>query len=422
MNKLPRNATGLLVVLASLLAWASAGNAQIQTLSKWTSITPDPRQFATQRGGVLPLVVLGGDTPYFDAGQYMIYVAPSNPNGMKVSRWNAFGPFALQGNDRWKVTLLPQSQLRMENNPAALQAYASPGPTRAMIYVRNEDVTSWHSICVLPVGTGKNVQPDCFGGTGNVVLRARAEPSRHRRRQSRPTANGRRSPRILGQFATQPGGVLPLIVLGGTTPYFEAGQYMIYVAPSNPNGMKVSRWTPFGPFTLQGHDKWRATLLPQSQLRMETNPAALESYASPGPTRAMIYVRNDDVTSWHSICVLPVGTGKNVQPDCFGGTGNVVYEPSGAESTPTTAGAGFSVTAGLDNWEESRAKEDSIVLKRKTAKIKAPCGWDASVDASITAKFTGAVTEAQGRGRGPALSPRPPSKPGARAPLPTTWP
>lgn len=66
--------------------------------------------------------------------------------------------------------------------------------------------------------------------------------------------------------------------------------------------------------------------------------------------------------------------------------------------------AGFSVAAGLDNWEESRAKEDSIVLKRKTAKIKAPCGWDASVDASITAKFTGAVQKPKDAGEALALA------------------
>jgi hypothetical protein len=319
MNKLSRNATGLLLVLASLLAWANAANAQIQTFSKWTSITPDPRQFAEQRGGVLPLVALAGDTPYFEAGQYMIYVAPSNPNGMKVSRWNSFGPFTLQGHDKWKVTLLPGSQLRMENNPAPLQSYASPGPTYAMIYVRNEDVTSWHSICVLPVGTGKNVQPDCFGGTTNVVYDpsgAESAPPAAVPTYSKWTSITP-DPR---QFATQPGGALPLIVLDGDTPHFDAGQYMIYVAPSNPNGMKVSRWNRFGPFTLQGNDKWKATLLPQSQLRMERNPAPLQPYAGPGPTHAMIYVRNDDLASWHSICVLPVGTGKNVQPDCFGGT------------------------------------------------------------------------------------------------------
>lgn len=165
MHRLARNALGLLAALASLWLPGSPANAQA-TLSRWTSITSDPRQYAAQPGGVMPLVVLGA--PSFAPGPYMVYVGSSNPDGRTVSRWNSFGPFNLQGTDKWAAYLLPQSQLRLERNSAALLPYSNPGPTGAMIYARNNDTSSWQAICVLPIGM--NVQPDCFGGSGNVVL------------------------------------------------------------------------------------------------------------------------------------------------------------------------------------------------------------------------------------------------------------
>jgi hypothetical protein len=158
MRKLVGNAIRASIVLSSL--WLPVGSAVGQTFSRWTSITPDQRQYATQPGGVMPLVVQGSTN--FAAGRYMIHVAVSNPDGKAVARWNSFGPVELHGNDKWVMSLLPEARLRLEHNSADTLSYSSPGPNRAMIYARNLDTRSWQSICVLPVGIA--VQPNCFWG------------------------------------------------------------------------------------------------------------------------------------------------------------------------------------------------------------------------------------------------------------------
>lgn len=165
MHRLARTVLGILCVTASFPLAADVARAQT-TFSKWTSITPDQRQYAAQPGGVMPLMVMGGVN--FAAGNYMVYIGSSNPNGMTVAKWNTFGPFSLQSEDKWSATLLPQSQLRMDRNAAGLLSYSNPGKNRAMIYARNDDTSSWESICVLPVGMPVN--PNCFGGSGSVVL------------------------------------------------------------------------------------------------------------------------------------------------------------------------------------------------------------------------------------------------------------
>ncbi len=302
-----------MIVAGSFLFALTVATAQpTTTYSRWVSLTPDPRQFATQPGGVLPLAVVGDAS--FAAGRYMIYVATSNPDGKTISRWSSFGPFNLQGGEKWQAMLLPGAKLRMEKNPAALLTYSSPGSGQAMIYARNEDRSSWQSVCVLPVGG--NVRTDCFGGTSNVVFAGAGSATLSKWTSITPDQR---------QFAAQPGGMLPLAVLGG--PNFVAGAYMIYVGPANPDGRAVGKWNAFGPFTLEGDDKWAAHLLPQSQLRMEKNPAGLLPYPSPGAMRAMIYARNDDTSSWQAICVLPVGM--TVTPSCFGGSGNIVVDVKG---------------------------------------------------------------------------------------------
>lgn len=138
------------------------------SFSKWTSITPDQRQFAAQPGRTIPLAVLG-DGPAFKAGDYLVFVANSSPEGLSIARWEAHGPYTLIGGDRWRATLLPMAGLAMDQNTGDLNRYSSPGPRHAMIYAKNFSTTHWQSICVLPVGSGMQVNPDCFGGSGNVV-------------------------------------------------------------------------------------------------------------------------------------------------------------------------------------------------------------------------------------------------------------
>ena len=141
------------------------------TYSKWTSVTPNSTQFPGQPGHTLPVAALGN--PTFETGQYMIYTAVSDPQGQTISIWWTQGPFTLGPHEKWKITLsgasATENGFRMEKNPADLMQYSDPGDRHAMIYVRNEDKVRWRSICVLPVGSGKSVLPDCFGGSQNVV-------------------------------------------------------------------------------------------------------------------------------------------------------------------------------------------------------------------------------------------------------------
>ncbi len=144
------------------------------TYSKWTSITPDQRQFAGQPGRTNPVRVLEYNTnrevQFFNVGQYRLYVAQSDPNGRRISRWSSRGTINIQRGDKWQATLLAEPDLlRMERNPATLLRYSIPTGNHGMIYARNEDITHWRSICVLPVNTAMRVNPDCFGGSRNVI-------------------------------------------------------------------------------------------------------------------------------------------------------------------------------------------------------------------------------------------------------------
>ena len=171
MHNSSRTTPALLLALATLLLTAPVATAQ-PTSSRWTSITPDQRQFATQPGGATPLAVVGltGVGPLgFRPGQYMIYTAISDPDGRRISRWKSVGPVTLKAHEKWKATLLSMldPEVRLERNTAELVQYSDPGES-AMIYGRNSDKDHWRSICVLPAGAGMTVERNCFGGSSNV--------------------------------------------------------------------------------------------------------------------------------------------------------------------------------------------------------------------------------------------------------------
>jgi hypothetical protein len=382
-----RHAAAVLLAVAGLtLACVAAG---AQDISKWRSFDP--------KAGILPL------DSGFRPGQYMIYVANSDPNGRVVSRWNNFGPLTLQAGDRWDATLMPSAQLRLEKAVATSGDMHSGGAGRASIYARNGDIAAWQSICVLPVGVP--VRPNCFGGTMNVV--DGGQPNTFSQWAS-ITPDHR-------QFEGQPGGVIPLIVR--SYPQFLAGSYMIYVANSDPHGMTISRWNTFGPVTLKGHDKWAAVLLRNAQLRLEKNEAALLPYATPDSQHAMIYTRNDDFSSWHSICVLPVGM--TVEENCFGGSNNIVHvgqkptaqttilppqrSPQGPAIPPTvpqsgapgatTAGGAGGIFAGEVTIRRGDAKPGvpgTIELTVRDGKVSGSMTWPPG-QSRMTARFAGAV-------------------------------
>lgn len=275
--------------------------------SPWTSFRP--------RSSLIPLITNTGFLP----GQYMIYVGNADPLGMTVGEWQVSGPVTLQPGDKWLATLMPHSVLRLERDPAALLNHGRPPQGLSQVYAANEDPASWQAICVLPVGV--NPRPTCFEGTRNITDVGVASTFS---RWNAITPDSR-------QFAGQPGSLWPLRVIG--YPNFVAGAYMIYVANAGPAGRDVSRWNSFGPVRLVGGDKWQATLRPGAQLQMDRNPATLISYTTPDIHHAMIYVRNEDPSTWQAICVLP--TGADVQTMCFGGSNKITYVP---EQKPVAAG------------------------------------------------------------------------------------
>lgn len=274
------------------------------TSSKWTSFRP--------RTSIRPLMANTGFQPGFQPGRYMIYVGNADPAGMTVGEWQANGPIVLQPGDKWLATLLPQSGLRLERDPAILLNYGKPTGGLSQIYTASEDSASWQAICVLPVGI--DPRPNCFGGSSNIT--DVGKPGTFSRWESFTP-----DPR---QFGGQPGGVWPLKVVG--YPHFVAGEYMIYVASSGAAGLSISTWNSFGPVKLLGGDKWQATLRPRAQVVMERNPATLTAYPAPDSHHAMIYARNEDRSVWQAICVLPIGMA--VQTSCFGGSSLVTFAPA----------------------------------------------------------------------------------------------
>lgn len=178
MRMLSPKTIALLLAFATLPLTASVANAQAPTTySSWLSITRNQGQFIAQPGRTIPLTVLGlppvGGLGFLP-GQYMIYVATSDPNGLSISSWTTHGPYAFRVGEKWKATLVAENEqtkvndLRMEKDHADLLQYTIPSGS-AMIYARNPDTQHWRSICVLPVGGGMTVENKCFGGSNNVV-------------------------------------------------------------------------------------------------------------------------------------------------------------------------------------------------------------------------------------------------------------
>lgn len=108
------------------------------------------------------------------------------------------------------------------------------------------------------------------------------------------------------QFATQPGGVMPLPLWNAMS--FAPGNYVIYHGLTDGSGPLAPIWN------IQSH---QVTLAPNTRYiarasnigfaSFRADGGSLNMYTPPEQGRAMIYVRNDDPTHWRAICVLPVG-------------------------------------------------------------------------------------------------------------------
>jgi hypothetical protein len=129
--------------------------------SCWNKYSPDRRSFATQPGGVFP--VMGSFRP----GLYEVHVGAAGKNAQKTpTTWKTYGPFQLKGgckyraliNDDGNIPGSPLNQkripyLKWEENHRTLSMYSKPGPSEAIVYARNEvfgDV--WYAICLQFIG------------------------------------------------------------------------------------------------------------------------------------------------------------------------------------------------------------------------------------------------------------------------------
>lgn len=128
---------------------APAPGGAITTFSPWTRITNDPRQYAAQPGGMMPLVVYNGAN--FAAGDYVIYYGVTTGAFGPVTNVQ-MQPVTLASNTRYAARATSMGFESFQPGGSALMMHSDPGPGRAMIYARNDDMQNWRAICVLPVG------------------------------------------------------------------------------------------------------------------------------------------------------------------------------------------------------------------------------------------------------------------------------
>lgn len=125
-------------------------------LCVWTTLAFDPRSFATQPGGVLPL-----RTP-FAPGEYQIHVGPAGRDGLALppARIVTFGPRRLEGGHKYLA--IPRDEGRTlwwrgDDDPRLTQ-YGRPPADESRVYSRNEaSQDTWYAICLTPVaGSGES--------------------------------------------------------------------------------------------------------------------------------------------------------------------------------------------------------------------------------------------------------------------------
>jgi hypothetical protein len=248
---------------------------------KWDSFTNDLRQFVAQPGRVLPL------RRNYKAGKYLVHVGPAGKDGLSVppAKWRTFGPYDIAAGNKYCGLIRSGAgtlcELQWEQNSARLETYSKPPAGSpglegyAVVYVRNDALDQWYAICLERVGDA----PTAPGCTWDSFTN---------------------DPR---QFATQPGGVLPL------RKTFGKGRYSIHVGPAGNNGLNIppAIWNTFGPFDIEGGNKY-AAIIKKGQgagcdLIWEKNSARLTMYSTPPPTAAVVYVRNDALDQWYAICL-----------------------------------------------------------------------------------------------------------------------
>ncbi|WP_146636240.1 hypothetical protein [Nioella nitratireducens] len=120
------------------------------TYAPWMRITNDQRQFAAQPGGAMPLVVNNGRN--FEAGSYVIYYGVTDGSGPYAPIRDIRSYSVTLGSDQRYLASATGAGTVAFNTDGRLITYSEPGPSRAMIYARNDDSRNWRAICVLPTG------------------------------------------------------------------------------------------------------------------------------------------------------------------------------------------------------------------------------------------------------------------------------
>jgi len=121
------------------------------TYAPWTRITNDQRHYATQPGGVLGLLVTGGMA--FEAGTYTIYHGLTDGSGPQSPIWNIQSEtVVLVPGERYIARASGGGLVSFAPGGGALTMYPQPQRGYAMIYARNDDVTHWRAMCVVPSG------------------------------------------------------------------------------------------------------------------------------------------------------------------------------------------------------------------------------------------------------------------------------
>lgn len=176
-------------VLDRIIASVRFAGAAAGPVCAWDSFTQDPRQFATQPGGVFPM------RRTYPTGSYRVHVGPAGKAGLDIPprTWSTFGPFEVAAGHKYAAIIRPGAgtsrDLAWEKDSARLAMYSAPPadkpglPGHAVVYVRNDITDEWSAVCLEPAGTPPGGTPELkfdesvlrsVKAGATVTLRARA--------------------------------------------------------------------------------------------------------------------------------------------------------------------------------------------------------------------------------------------------------
>ena len=145
-----------------------------------------------------------------------------------------------------------------------------------------------------------------------------------------------------GAFVGQPARFAPPRIQ--RHPNFEVGLYDVYVAIADPGGQTISTWRMHQQLNLGEQEKWGLTFYDRpapQDVALRRDEIGLQSFSSPVPRHAMVWMKNTDSRHWRAVCFLPTGSGMTVMNTCFHGSHNIVYVPPQDSSQSDQTNGGF---------------------------------------------------------------------------------